>query len=49
VTAAAIASSFAPPAGVRSVWLFEAKLAGSCLLLIALARLFFTRARSGGR
>lgn len=49
VTAAAIVSSFAPPAGVRSIWLFEAKLAGSCLLLIALARVFYARARSGRR
>ncbi len=45
VTAAAIAFSFAPPAGIRSVWLFELKLAGSCGLLIGAARVVYARAQ----
>ena len=45
VTAAGIVFSFVPPAGVRSVWLFEAKLAGSCALLIMAARIIFRRRR----
>ncbi len=45
VTAAAIAFSLVPPAGVDSVWLFEAKLAGGCLLLIGAARIAFLRGR----
>jgi len=43
VTAAGIVFSFIPPAGVRSVWLFEAKLAGSCVVLIGAARAFYAR------
>jgi amino acid transporter len=45
VATAGIVFSFVPPAGVRSVWLFEAKLAGSCVLLILAARIFFRRRR----
>jgi amino acid transporter len=41
VTALAIALSLVPPAGVRSVWLFEAKLIGGSLLLVFAARLWF--------
>lgn len=45
VTVAAIAFSLVPPAGVESVWLFEAKLAGGCLLLIGAARIAFLRGK----
>ncbi len=45
VTAAGIAFSFVPPAGADSVWLFEAKLAGGCVLLIAAGRMVFARGR----
>jgi amino acid transporter len=46
VTAIAIVLSLAPPPEVSSVWLFELKLAGGCVLLIALARIFFVAARN---
>ncbi len=45
VTAAAIAFSLAPPDRVASVWRFEAKLAGGCLLLVAAGRMTFLRGR----
>jgi amino acid transporter len=45
VTAAAIAFSFVPPDGVRSVWLFEIKITGSLAILIAAAWLSYRRAR----
>lgn len=45
VTAAGIAFSLAPPGGVGSVWLFESKLAGGCLLLIAAGRMAFSRGK----
>ncbi|HOQ47081.1 MAG TPA: APC family permease [Bryobacteraceae bacterium] len=45
VTVAAIAFSLVPPAGVESVWLFEAKLLGGCLLLIGAARIAFYRGK----
>ena len=47
VTAAGIIFSFAPPSGVRSAWLFEIKLAGSCALLIGAGRVVFVTARRG--
>jgi amino acid transporter len=43
VTLAGIAFSLVPPEGVSSVWLFEAKLAGGCLLLVASAAVAFAR------
>jgi amino acid transporter len=43
VSGLAICVSFIPTADVKSVWLFEAKLAGGCLLLFAIARMFFVR------
>lgn len=45
VTAAAIAFSLVPPDGAGSIWRFEAKLAGGCVLLIAAGRLAFVRGR----
>jgi hypothetical protein len=52
VTALAIVLSLIPPPDAASVWLFEAKLAGGCGLLIVAARFCFLRARrvmiSGG-
>jgi amino acid transporter len=45
VTLAAIAFSLVPPEGVSSAWLFEAKLVGGCLLLIATARMAFARGK----
>jgi amino acid transporter len=45
VTAAAIVFSMVPPADAGSVWLFETKLAGGCLLLIATGRMAFARGR----
>ena len=45
VTAAAIAFSLVPPDRVASVWRFEAKLAGGCLLLVAAGRMTFLRGR----
>jgi amino acid transporter len=44
VTIAGIAFSFAPPEDAASVWLFEAKLAGSCIATVATARWLFGRA-----
>jgi amino acid transporter len=41
VTALAIALSLVPPAGVHSLWLFEAKLVGGSMLLVFAARLWF--------
>ena len=38
VSVIAIAFSFLPTADVKSVWIFEAKLGGGCLLLLILAR-----------
>jgi amino acid transporter len=46
VTALAIALSAIPPEGSGSAWLFEAKLAGGCALLIGAGRLVF---RAAGR
>jgi len=43
VTTAAIAFSLVPPGEAESPWLFEAKLIGGCALLIAAARIWFTR------
>ena len=43
VTVAAIVLSLIPPGGAASVWLFELKLVGGCLLLVAAARLCFKR------
>jgi amino acid transporter len=45
VSAIAIVFSFLPTADVRSVWLFEAKLLGGCLLLLLLARLCYQHYR----
>jgi hypothetical protein len=41
VTMLALVLSLIPPAGIRSLWLFEAKLLGGTLLLILSARLWF--------
>lgn len=43
VTLAAIGFSLVPPADAGSAWLFEAKIAGGCLLLAATARIAFRR------
>jgi amino acid transporter len=43
VSALAIGFSFIPTQDVRSVFLFEAKLIGGCVLLLFLARIFFIR------
>jgi glutamate:GABA antiporter len=45
VSGIAIVFSFLPTADVRSVWLFEAKLLGGCLLLLLLARLCYQHYR----
>jgi len=45
VSAIAIVFSFLPTADVRSVWWFEAKLLGGCLLLFLLARLCYEHYR----
>ncbi len=45
VTVAAIGFSLAPPGGVDSAWLFEAKLAGGTLLLIGAGRIAFLRGK----
>jgi amino acid transporter len=42
VTLAAIGLSFVPPPEAASVWLFEAKIAGGTLLMIGLARLWYS-------
>jgi amino acid transporter len=47
VTVAGIAFSLVPPEGVASVWRFEAKLVGGCLLLVAAGRIAFERGRRG--
>ena len=41
----AIAFSFLPTADVRSVWWFEVKLAGGCVVLFVLARCFYSHYR----
>jgi amino acid transporter len=43
VTTAAIVFSLVPPGEAESPWLFEAKLIGGCALLVAAARIWFTR------
>ncbi|MCZ2080558.1 MAG: APC family permease [Bryobacteraceae bacterium] len=43
VTIAAILLSLVPPADVASVWWFEVKLAGGCLLLLLVGRLAFLK------
>jgi amino acid transporter len=45
VSLIAIIFSFVPTADVKSVWSFEAKLVGGCVLLLAIARFFFLRYR----
>ncbi|MFL6352497.1 MAG: APC family permease [Bryobacteraceae bacterium] len=45
VSAIAITFSFLPTADVKSVFWFEAKLLGGCILLFAIARLFYMRYR----
>jgi amino acid transporter len=46
VTLAAIAFSLVPPDGAARVWLFEAKLAGGCIVLAATGRIAFHRGKS---
>jgi amino acid transporter len=46
VSALAIIFSFIPTADVSSVWRFELKLIGGCVLLLALAHLFYRRYRT---
>ena len=46
VTVLAIGFSLVPPPGAASVWLFEAKLIGGCVLLIAAARMVFNNAQA---
>lgn len=46
VSAIAIVFSFLPTAEVKSIWWFEVKLVGGCVLLIAIARMFFVRYRA---
>jgi amino acid transporter len=45
VTGAGIAFSLIPPGDAGSMWLFEAKLAGGCALLVVTARMAFARGR----
>jgi amino acid transporter len=45
VSAIAIVVSFIPTADVKSVWLFETKLVGGCILLLGIARFFYLRYR----
>jgi glutamate:GABA antiporter len=47
VSGIAILFSFLPTSDVRSVWLFEAKLIGGCVLLFLLARLCYQHYRPG--
>jgi glutamate:GABA antiporter len=47
VSGIAIVFSFLPTSDVRSVWLFEAKLIGGCVLLFLLARLCYQHYRPG--
>ena len=49
VTLAGIVFSFVPPPGARSITLSEAKLLGSCAVLIATARVVFVRGRLRSR
>jgi glutamate:GABA antiporter len=46
VSALAILFSFIPTADVTSIWRFEAKLLGGCVLLFVIARLFYRRYRT---
>jgi glutamate:GABA antiporter len=46
VSALAIIFSFIPTADVISIWRFEAKLLGGCVLLFVIARLFYRRYRT---
>jgi amino acid transporter len=46
VSGLAIVFSFIPTADVSSVWRFELKLIGGCVLLLALAHLFYRRYRT---
>ena len=46
VSIIAITFSFLPTADVRSVWWFEAKLLGGCILLFAVARLLYSHYRA---
>jgi glutamate:GABA antiporter len=45
MTVAGIAFSLVPPDDAGSAWLFEAKLAGGCALLVATARMAFKRGK----
>jgi amino acid transporter len=45
VSLLAIVFSFIPTSDVRSVWSFEAKLIGGCVLLLVIAHLFYRRYR----
>jgi glutamate:GABA antiporter len=45
VSAIAISFSFLPTADVKSAWWFEIKLLGGCILLSAIARIFYIRYR----
>jgi hypothetical protein len=45
VSVLAIVFSFIPTADVSSVWRFELKLIGGCLLLLVIAHLFYRRYR----
>ncbi len=45
VSAVAIVFSFIPTEDVKSVWQYEAKLIGGCVLLWAIARFFYNRYR----
>ncbi len=47
VTLAGIGFSLVPPPGAGSAWLFEAKLAAGCTVLIGTGRFVFVRARGG--
>jgi hypothetical protein len=46
VSVLAIVFSFIPTADVSSVWRFELKLIGGCLLLLVIAHLFYRRYRT---
>jgi amino acid transporter len=45
ISAVAVILSLFPPPDVRSVWLFEVKLMGGCLLFALLGRLIFVRSQ----
>ncbi len=49
ISLAAVLLSLSPPDGVRSAWIFEAKLIGGCLLLTWLGWLIFRQAAASGR